>query len=156
LIELGKGYSDHNVIDVNEWGMKKIVWPVMVLLLAGCGSMVADESAAILGEWRIEYIGQKPVIDASPATIAFQENGRFAGNASCNRYFGNYTWEGGKLEIGEGIGATKMMCAVDALMEQEDRLFNLLPKAATAAFENSLLVILDKAGEPILTAAPNE
>jgi heat shock protein HslJ len=87
---------------------------------------------------------------------AFQENGRVAENASCNRYFGSYTWEDGKSRIGDGIGATRMMGAVEALMEQERRLLTILPKAVAATVENGLLVITDKGGKRILAALPNQ
>jgi len=134
--------------------MKNVLWLVGFLLLSSCSSMSANEPVNILGEWRIEYIGERPVIDSSPATITFDEDGRFGGNASCNRYFGSYKLEGAKLEIGEAIGSTRMMCAVEALMEQEKRLFQFLPMAATVSLENGLLVITDIAGKQLLRAAP--
>lgn len=114
--------------------------------------MTANESLNILGEWRIEYIGERPVIDNSPATIAFEEGGRFGGNAGCNRYFGSFTLDGAKLQIGKGTGSTKMMCAVEALMEQEDRLLQVLPMAARVSLDNGLLLITDKAGKQLLKA----
>lgn len=38
------------------------------------------------GIWYIEYIGDRPVIDRSPARIQFTEDGAINGNASCNRF----------------------------------------------------------------------
>jgi len=38
----------------------------------------------------VEFIGERPVIDNSPATIEFAGNGRVGGNASCNRFVGEY------------------------------------------------------------------
>ena len=136
--------------------MKKIIWPVFISLLTGCASTVGSQAPDILGEWHIEYIGERPVIDHSPATIAFERDGRFGGNASCNRYFGSYTLQGSQIRVDERVGATKMMCAVEALMEQEDRLFATLPTAVTASIENGILVIRDDEGGLVLKAARTE
>lgn len=136
--------------------MKKFLWIVCILLLASCASMTANEPLNILGEWRIEYIGERPVIDHSPATIAFEKGGKFGGNAGCNRYFGSFTLAGAELQIDKGIGSTRMMCAVEALMEQENRLFQVLPMAATVSLDNGLLLITDNAGQQLLKAAPQD
>jgi len=136
--------------------MKNILWLVGVLFVAGCQSMTASEPLNIIGEWRIEYIGERPVIDHSPATIAFEEDGKFAGNAGCNRYFGSFKLDGVNLQIDKGLGSTRMMCAVESLMEQENRLFQVLPMAATVSLDNGLLLIMDKAGKQLLKGVPTK
>jgi len=103
--------------------MKLLSLLIAALFMMGCNAMdSADQSLNVVGEWRIVHIGERPVIENSAATISFEQDGRFGGNASCNRYFGSYTLEGSGLKIGEHMGATRMMCAEQALMEQEDRI----------------------------------
>ena len=133
--------------------MKALFLLITALFMMGCNAKdVADQSIDVKGEWRITYIGERPVIENSPAMISFEQDGRFGGNASCNRYFGSYTLEDSNLEIGEHMGSTRMMCAEQVLMEQEDLLFEILPKAATVHNEDGQLVIRDKDGKQVLRA----
>ena len=134
--------------------MKILSLLTAALFMMGCNAMdSADQSLNVVGEWRIVHIGERPVIENSPATISFEQDGRFGGNASCNRYFGSYTLQDSSLKIGEHMGATRMMCAEQALMEQEDRLFEILPLAVTVHKEDGQLVIRDKDGKQVLRAA---
>jgi heat shock protein HslJ len=134
--------------------MKLLSLLIVALFMMGCNAMdSADPSLNVVGEWRIVHIGERPVIENSPATISFEQDGRFGGNASCNRYFGSYTLEGSSLEIGEHMGATRMMCAEQALMEQEDRLFEILPMAVTVQSEDGQMLLRDKDGKQVLKAA---
>src|SRR5690606_41534978 len=59
---------------------------------------VAD-SNELFGIWVVEYISERPVIDGSPARIQFGADGAINGNASCNRFFGDYTYQEGRLTI---------------------------------------------------------
>ena len=107
------------------------------------------------GIWYIEYIGDRPVIDRSPARIQFTEDGAINGNASCNRFFGSYIYAGEQLQIPENLGATKMMC-LPALMEQEQRLFQHLPNATRAGLLNGLLILRDDQGNQVIRASRDE
>ncbi len=115
-------------------------------------AMTAEELA---GVWYVEYIGDRPVIDRSPARIQFTEDGAINGNASCNRFFGSYTYVNEQLDIPTNLGATKMMC-LPALMEQEQRLLQHLPKAARASLSNGLLILRDADGNQVISAARDE
>ena len=66
------------------------------------------------------------VIDNSHATLLFLRDGRLAGSATCNRIIGSYKSSGKRLTI-EPAGTTMMACP-EALMNQERKLLNLLPK----------------------------
>lgn len=110
---------------------------------------------ALQGTWYIEYIGDRPVIDHSPARIQFAVDGLLNGNASCNRFFGNYTYVDKQLKIPASLGATKMMC-LPALMEQEQRLFEQLPMAHWASVENGLLILRDNQGKQVIKASRDE
>lgn len=134
--------------------MKPLLLLIATLFMMGCNAMdSADQPLNVIGEWRIAYIGERPVIENSPATISFEQDGRFGGNASCNRYFGSYTLQDSSLKIGEHMGSTRMMCAEQVLMEQEDFLFEMLPMAVTVHNDDGQLVLRDKDGKQILKAA---
>ena len=89
--------------------------------------LIANDKTPLLGqEWVIENIAGAGVIDNSHATLMFFADGRLAGSATCNRIIGSYTSEGKKLSIAP-IGTTMMACP-EALMNQEKKLLDLLPK----------------------------
>jgi hypothetical protein len=89
--------------------------------------LMANDPAPLLGaEWKIESLGGGGVIDNSPATLRFMADSRLAGNASCNRIIASYTSKGSTLSI-KPAGTTMMACPA-ALMKQERKLLDLLPK----------------------------
>lgn len=106
----------------------------------------------LLGDWLVETIGGRPVVDRSPASIAFAGDNRFGGNASCNRYFGSYERDGRRLSL-QNVGATKKMCVVEALMEQESRFLAALPRVASYDVREGVLFLLDEQGETVIRAA---
>mgnify|MGYP001165993509 FL=1 len=88
----------------------------------GCGG----EPAALLqgAEWQVEDIGGAGIVERSRVTLRFNDDGRVAGTASCNRYSGAYELTGEGLTLGRML-TTKMACA-PALMQQEQRFLGLL------------------------------
>jgi heat shock protein HslJ/uncharacterized lipoprotein YbaY len=90
--------------------------------LAGCGG----EPAALLqgGEWVVEEVAGKGIVDRSRATLNFDADGRVAGAASCNRYTAQYKLTGEGLSISKAAG-TMMACA-PALMQQEALFLDVL------------------------------
>ena len=69
--------------------MFKVMLLAAVAGIAGCTSTIAASGQPeLMGAWTVEYIGERPVIDNSPAFIEFAEEGRAGGNASCNRFTG--------------------------------------------------------------------
>jgi len=88
----------------------------------GCGG--APKSLLTGGEWSVETIGGAPAIDQSGATILFMEEGRVAGNASCNRFIGGYHLTGEGLSFSQ-LGTTMMACE-EPLSLQEARFLELL------------------------------
>ena len=122
--------------------MRNCVLMAVVIGIAGCASsMSTPVESDLAGAWMVEYIGERPVIDNSPATIEFAGNGRVGGNASCNRFVGEYVLSGSSLSFGK-LGATKMMCP-PALMEQEARFLAALEWVAKAQMRDGLLNLLD-------------
>ena len=74
--------------------------------------------------YRVEWIGERPLIDRSHLTITLGEDGRAYGSAGCNHWFASYRRDGDALRF-EQPGATRKLCA-PALMEQEQRFLKQL------------------------------
>jgi heat shock protein HslJ len=133
-------------------GYWKIATVALFLVTAGCASDVNGSSGEdLLGTWSVEYIGDRPVIDFSPASITFGEDGRISGSASCNRFSGNYELSGSTLTIGR-LGVTRKAC-VDTLMEQERRFLETIDRVVTWEIANGLLQLRDANRETVFRAA---
>jgi heat shock protein HslJ len=113
---------------------------------AGCGG---DPQRLLTGlEWIVETIGGVPVVEKSEPTILFLEEGRVAGNASCNRFTGSFQLTGEGLSFGQM--ANTMMACEEPLSSQEARFLELLQK--THRFEidpKGRLVLLTPDGQRI-------
>lgn len=91
---------------------------------AGCGG---DPRSLLTGlEWIVETIGGEPVVEDSRASILFLDEGRVAGNASCNRLTGSFRLTGEGLSFGQ-MATTRMACE-EPLNSQEMRFLELLRK----------------------------
>ncbi len=108
----------------------RLTWLIApaVLALSACAMPGAPAPAPLVGsEWQLEDLGGRGVLDRVPATLAFPEAGRVAGNSSCNRFFGSYTLMQDKVAFGQ-LGGTRMACA-EAVGDQEARYLDALQKA---------------------------
>ena len=112
--------------------------------------LMAHDKTPLLGqEWTIESIAGAGVIDNSHATLQFMPEGRLAGSATCNRFFGNYESDAEKLRI-QTAGATKMACP-PALMNQENKLLGLLPAVESYRIDTTGALVLSTAdGKTVL------
>jgi heat shock protein HslJ len=132
--------------------MSKTFIIAFLLGMAGCAtSMAAPGNSDLIGSWTVEYIGERPVIDRSPAYMTFFEEGRVAGNSSCNQLAGTYELQAGSLEFSK-IASTNRRCH-PALMEQEARFLAALQRVAKAQFVKGLLVLLDANDEMLFRAS---
>jgi ABC-type amino acid transport substrate-binding protein/heat shock protein HslJ len=89
-----------------------------------------------------------PVLEGSAVAISFQANGNYAGNGGCNDYSGTYSVNGSQITIGPA-SSTGKLCD-EAVTQQENAYFSLLPTAATYAIANGQLTIQDGSGQTIL------
>jgi heat shock protein HslJ len=112
---------------------------------------VPATGANILGDWTIEKVEDRPVVDYGPARLSFGADGRVTGNASCNDLIGKFRQDGAGLSIGE-VGTTRRLCP-DAQMEQERRVLAALQRANAAALVGGMLE-LSADGKLLLRAAP--
>ncbi len=107
--------------------MTGMPYPYRVILsiddrtLRGCGG---DPQDLLLGEWQVEDLDGRDVVDGSQVTVVFSDDGRLGGRGSCNSYGGQFTLTGESLTLGQ-LRSTLMACA-EPLMVQEQRLFELL------------------------------
>ena len=122
--------------------MGNCVLLALVIGISGCASSISTPAESDLaGAWVVEFIGERPVIDNSPAYIEFAEEGRVGGNSSCNRFTGAYVLSGSSLTFSK-LASTKKMC-FGALMEQETRFLAALERVAKVQMQNGLIVLLD-------------
>ncbi|GLP97269.1 META domain-containing protein [Paraferrimonas sedimenticola] len=133
--------------------MKRLTITALLLSsLFGCASQSDSATEAktldLQGNWHIEYIGDMPVIDYSPAKVMFQEEGKLSGNTSCNQFFGSYQQQGESLTISPA--GTTMKACVDALMEQEQRTMQALSKVTQARMNKGRLEFLDQASGVVM------
>ena len=102
-----------------------------------------DETPLLGREWFVEDIAGGGVIDRTRPSLHFLRDGRLAGDATCNRFFGTYTITGERLALAPA-GTTRKLCP-EALMDQERKLLDFLLKVT--GFR------IDPTGALILTTA---
>jgi heat shock protein HslJ len=103
----------------------------------------------------LSYVDSKGEIFApvsgTTLTIQFDSGDNITGNAGCNNYFGTYTTSGSSsISIGP-LGSTKMNCAGDAVINQENLYLQLLQKMTLYYTSTDELLLSDGSGSAILT-----
>ena len=106
------------------------------------------------GEWLVEDIDGRGVIDNAPTTLVFGKDGRLSGDTACNRYFGSYAIEGAIIQI-ESVGATKRACP-PAVMDQESRFLETLNNVDTYRIDGTgALMLSTGSGDGLLARRIN-
>jgi heat shock protein HslJ len=82
--------------------------------------------------------GVASLVAGSTVTLAFGTDGRASGSAGCNRYTASYESARDTLKFGTAA-ATRMMCATEGVMEQEQAFLSALGKVATFRTEGDRL-----------------
>lgn len=126
------------------------------LFLSACATAPNDTQETVTahsllqgGEWIVEDVGGKGIIDSSHISIVFMDGHRLGGSSSCNRYSGEYQLSGSTFTVGDNMASTRMACA-PALMNQEDRFLKLLLSVSQARFgDHGELVLSTPSGENI-------
>jgi len=117
----------------------------MALALAACDEAGQEDRVSLTGTaWIAQSINGKPVIEPGGVTLTFSDE-RVTGRSGCNTYFGAAEHKNGTLKIGS-IGATKMACLRDGLMQQESEFLNTLQAAQNYAVESDRLTLTGPAG----------
>ncbi|MDI3515318.1 MAG: hypothetical protein PWP40_2547 [Rhodocyclaceae bacterium] len=117
-------------------------------VLKGCGG----DPAALLqgGPWEVVEIGGKAVADPARTTLEFAPEGRLAGMAACNRYFGSYLLSREGLRLSP-LGATRMACE-PGVMDEERRFMEAAGRITGFAIAADGSLIL-RAGDQALMRA---
>ncbi len=96
-----------------------VLWVVLAAALGGCRYYVEtipekDRENPMFGIWTLVAL-QRPgaaeerVTPEPPYTLEFATNSRLAGRADCNRYFGGYETDKGRIKV-LAVGATQVAC----------------------------------------------
>jgi len=91
-------------------------------------------------QWTLEDLAGKPVIANSRATLTFPEEGKTAGNGSCNRFTGSVDINGNTIKFGP-LAATRMMCDPES-SNQESEYLKALAGAEKYEVQNRLTLYL--------------
>lgn len=89
-------------------------------------------------QWQLVRVNAMNITPENNFTITFHQDKSVNGTGACNRFFGQYSTEGGKIKIGP-LGATKMMCHG---IETEDAFFQMLDKIDTYTIDGNTLMLL--------------
>ena len=127
-------------------------WTVGVMVvLAACGSLpiqistlavtsIPTQTAGVLvtagqladKEWILVSFDEAgiviPVLPGMIPTLEFQENGEAAGSGGCNSFSTAYEVQDGEISFGP-IASTRMACATEGVMQQEQMYFGALGSA---------------------------
>jgi heat shock protein HslJ len=104
-------------------------------------ALPAASPAKLTGtQWSLEDLAGKPVIANSRATLTFPEDGKVAGNGSCNRFTGSVDVNRNTIKFGP-LAATRMMCDADS-SKQESEYLKALAGAETYEVQNRLTLYL--------------
>jgi len=126
--------------------MKKIAVLLPLALLSACAS--DQPSLQTERTYRVEWIGERPLIDRSYLTVRIGEDNRAYGNAGCNHWFGGYSLDDEQLSF-SAPASTMKMCA-PALMEQEQRFLAALGEVQRWDFNGiGQLQLWPASGKPI-------
>ncbi len=130
-----------------------ILLAALSLALGACRHLEGAPPTAerLKGVWRVTALENEPLSSASRAHIEFSEPPRLTGNAGCNRFFGIYEYQGGDLNVGEALGASKMLCK-PSVMAEENRLLRVLPQSRQVSLEEGRLELRDSWGRLLIVA----
>src|SRR5690606_8476097 len=105
-----------------ERAMKHCLPVALAIALLGCAAdpLQLEQERS----YRVEWLGERPLIDRSHLTLTLGTDGRAYGTAGCNHWFASYELSGQQLRFG-AVGSTRKLCA-PALMEQEQRFLDAL------------------------------
>ena len=120
----------------------------------GCGGATTSATrghgvSVIEGNWRVEAInGRRPATGTKP-TVSF--NGRrISGNASCNRFSGEYEMQRGRIDAGR-LAVTRMACTNPVANRQEAQVLRILGEPLSVSTNRGGKLVLTGRGREPLT-----
>lgn len=127
------------------------------LLLTACGTAkVVNEGgeeapvSEIVGKtWVAEDIGGAGIVPNSDITLFLDKAKRAGGKAGCNTYGSAYQLDGNALTFSQDF-STRMMCAPDGLMAQEQVYLDLMSKVTGYQMAGDKLQLQTSDGKAIV------
>jgi heat shock protein HslJ len=96
-----------------------------------------------------------PLIEDTKNTFSCDENGKVAGVASINRYFGNFSLkEDGEIIWSKAFGMTRM-AGPPEFMEQEAKFMQALPQTSRIYLKKEMLVLISTDNSTVLEFQEN-
>src|SRR5580658_584300 len=134
-----------------KWSVPFLLSAFAVAFSASCSSThnpVLSNAAAsfkkppsLIGtEWLLTDMPGTTVVLTSKASFSVLENGRAAGNSSCNRFASSVEINGSKIKFGP-VAATRMACGEDALTTQETQFLRFLSAANRFEIHDPFLLL---------------
>jgi heat shock protein HslJ len=130
---------------------------IVIALALGLAACDETGTETLTGtKWVAETINGKPVIEPGGVTLTLSDE-RVTGRSGCNTYFGAAEHRDGTLKIGS-IGATKMACMRDGLMQQESEYLNTLEASQSYAIQSGprLLLTSPAGGTLVFKGTPTQ
>jgi len=98
---------------------------------------------------------ESQALPGQAVTLQFDAEGRAAGSAGCNRYFGEYSVEDGGLRFGP-LASTRMACADEARTRQEQTYLSLMQQVSGYEIRSGELVLTTAGGAGSLVFTRSE
>lgn len=105
-----------------------------------------------VGTWTLVSLGEEHISADAEIFLEVQDDGKFAGSAGCNRYFGNMRETESGLSLGP-IGSTMMACE-QSVLDREQRFLRALEQVVDCIEQEGLLTCADGEGITLMSFAP--
>lgn len=129
--------------------MEKFMLLFFMLCLAACdGDFKMND---VTGKWQLSTLNGQPApttMREGGVTLDIQEDGKFAGQAPVNRYFGQIKVDGKSISIGP-VGST-MMAGPPELMDAERDFFKVLNDVKSIGVDGGKLTIKGPDGKQLV------
>ncbi len=108
-----------------------------------------EERSKLIGNWLVEDIDGRGVIDRAQTTVEFGKDNAVSGNTCVNRFSGKAEFDGSRLSFGPL--ATTRRAGPPAMMDQEQRFLKAIASVAAYEFgEPDILYLLNSDGNKLL------
>ena len=126
--------------------MKKYIFSALcAIAITSCSTQ--KTAMDITGTWNIEKAMGKGTVGAETAPfIQFENDGKMYGNASVNRFFGNYQLKGNKLKF-SNLGMTLML---GASMDIEDAVKQAIDRSNTIKADDFKAYIFGEKNDTVM------
>ncbi|AUX78023.1 META domain-containing protein [Sinorhizobium fredii] len=102
----------------------------------------------LIGSWRAETINSGEAVDDPEVVLEIREDGTFGGTGGCNFFTGAFSLSEGTITFGP-TEATHTTCS-PAVMEQEQRLLDLLKAALAWKVNGAMLALAGPDGASVM------